>query len=177
MKYTITINDDDYLKFNIFYAWHSGNGKRSVRIAQLLMPILSVLVLLFFTLAGFKPGFILTEAVCLTALSVSWVLRAPKSLEKNVRNHIERVRKNGKLPYHACSEIEFLDPMIVERYDQGVFCLNYADVEELCFEEDFIYIFYTSLQALIIPHRCLGADKNRVIEFLVEKYKKTDVPM
>lgn len=172
MKYHITLNDDDYLKFNIFYARHSWNGKHSVRIAQLLMPVLSVLVLLFFTLAGFKPGFILTEAACLTALSVFWVLRAPKMLEKNVRNHIERLRKNGKLPYHACSEIEFLEPMIVERYDQGVFCLNYADIEELCFEDDDIYIFYTAIQALIIPCHCLGADKNRVVEFLVEKCKK-----
>lgn len=171
MKYDITLNDEDYLKFNIFYARHSNEGKRSLRVMQLFMPAISILLVLAFILSGSRAGFILTEAICLTALSVFWTLYAPKRLEKNVHKNIERLRKNGKLPYHACAEIEFLDSMIIERYEQGEFRLNYTDIENLCFENDSIYIFYTALQAFIIPYRCLGADRDRVTGFLLEKNK------
>lgn len=169
MKYNISINDDDYLKFNIFYAYQSKGGKRSIRITQLVLPIFSVVFLSIFLLFSSDYAFILTEAVLLSALSVFWFFHAPKLLEKNVRKQLERLKKSGKLPYHPSSEIEFQDFRMVERYDQGEFRLDYADIENIYFENDSIYVFYTALQAFIIPYRCLGGDKDRVIALLMEK--------
>ena len=172
MKYSISINDEDYLKFNIFYIYHSKNGRRSIRTVQLVIPIFCVATILILLLTGAKPGLILTEAIVLAILSVVFFFRTPKFTEKNMRKNIERLRADGKLPYHAVSEIEFLDPILVERHEQGIFQLKYEDIENIYFENDYIYIFYSSMQALIVPCRCLGPDKERVVAFLREKQVK-----
>lgn len=79
------------------------------------------------------------------------------------------MKKDGRLPYHADSEIEFLDNMIVERTEQGESHLNYKDIENVYFENDYIHIFYSAIQAIIIPCHCLGEDKEIVVEFIKQK--------
>lgn len=170
MKYQITLNDDDYLQFNIFYAHHSKVGKRSVRTTQLLFAIFSIiLIALMFLIFGTTSELVLPVIVVYTILSVICYFRMPKSMEKNVLKNMEHIRSDGKLPYHVRSEIEFQDSMIVERYEQGEFRLKYEDIEHIYPENDYLYIFHTALSAFVIPYRCLGADKERVIQYLMEK--------
>ena len=49
MKYSITINDDDYLKFNLFYTCRTKNGQRSLHSIRLFFPIICVILLFSFS--------------------------------------------------------------------------------------------------------------------------------
>ena len=169
MKYSITINDDDYLKFNLFYTCRIYFGQRSLHSIRLFFPIICVILLFSFLLCGYDLLFILIEVVLMSILSAISFFRAPKVLKRIMRKNIARMKKNGKLPYHAFSEIEFQDSMLVETFDQGEYRLNYTDIEQIYFEDEYIYIFYTALQAFIIPCHCLGGEKEHVIAFLREK--------
>lgn len=169
MKYQITLNDDDYLQYNIFYTCRTPSGKRALRTSQLFIPIFSVIFILMLLISGARPYFILTAVIFLSLLFVSSYLRTPKILEKNLRKSLKRMQKDGKLPYHARAEIEFQDTIITERYEQGEFRLKYEDIDHIYFEKDYLYIFFTAMQALVIPYRCLGAEKERVVSYLIEK--------
>ena len=169
MKYKIRINEEDYICFNIFHANHSKEGKRSKNIQRVKYPILSLIIIMIFFLAGAGYRLIIAEAVFMTVFCVLWCIFLPKMMEKNIRKYINRMKLEGKLPYHADSEIEFQDSMIVETSEQGEINVNYKDIENIYFEQDYLYIFYGAAQAFIIPLHCLGEDRERVVEYVTEK--------
>ncbi len=169
MKYKINLTDDDYLRFNLFYANHSKAGKRSMKMIRILFPILALSFLLVLFFAGAKPGLLATEAVVLAVGMVVWYLRAPRMMERNVRKNIDRIKADGKLPYHAESEIVFEDTRIVEKNETGEFHVAYRDIENVYAEEAYLYIFYGAIQAFILPYRCLGRDAQQVAEYVLKK--------
>ncbi len=169
MKYKIDLTDDDYFRFNLFYANHSKAGKRSMKMARIVLPVLALSFLLVLFLAGARPGLLATEAVVLAVVVIVWYLRVPKIMERNIRKNIDRIKADGKLPYHAASEIAFEDTMIVEKNEMGEFHVAYSDIETIYPGEAYLYIFYGAIQAFIIPYRCLGKDTRQVVEYVLKK--------
>ena len=169
MNYKIRLTDEDYLRFNVFYINHSKAGKRSKSMMRIAAPLFSAIIIMVFLIAGAEFGLIVTETIVLIVVSIIWCVSVPKLAEKSVRNNIRKIKSDGKLPYHVDSEIEFQDFMIVERSDQGEIRVNYNDIENIYLEKDYLYIFYSAIQAFIIPYQCLGEDKEQVIEYLMKK--------
>lgn len=166
MKYKIRINDEDYLGFNIFCAHHTKSGKRQENKMRLLFPLSAVIAIIIFFLAGAKSGLIVTEAIGLCVVSVIWCIFTPQIMERNIRKHIGKLKTDGKLPYHVDAEIEFQEHMIVERSEQGEIHVNYKDIENIYVEKDYLYILYNVTQGFIVPYRCLGEDKEQVVEYV-----------
>ena len=171
MKYEIRINDEDYMKFSVFYHIHSKAGKRQIKKMRILFPFMSLFFIMIFVISGAKTGLIRTEAIVLTIVSVIWCIFTPNIMERNVRRNINRIKTNGKLPYHPYAEVEFQDSMIVEKSEQGEIHVNYRDIENIYSDEDYLYVFYSATQALIFPYNCLGNDKERVVEYINNKRK------
>lgn len=171
MRYEIRINDEDYIKFNIFYQIYTKAGKRQTNIMRISFPFMSLLYFMIFVIAGAKTRLIITEAIVLTIASVIWYIFTPNILERNVRRNINRIKANGKLPYHPYAEVELQDSMIVEKSEQGEIHVNYKDIESIYSDEDYLYVFYSATQALIFPYNCLGNDKERVVEYIKNKRK------
>lgn len=169
MSYKINLNEEDYLLFNIFYAGNTKTGKRSANLTRLVFPLFSVLMVQVFFFAGAAYGLIATEAAILAFVSVVWWVTAPKLMEKMIRRNIGRMKKEGKLPYHADAMVEFQDDEIVEISEQGEIHIPYMDIENVYFEREYLYIFYGAVQAFIIPCRCLGGDRERVTAYIREK--------
>lgn len=169
MKYSILLNEEDYLRFNIFYASHTKAGKRSAAVTRLLFPLLTVVIIMAFYIAGADYGLMVTEAVLLAVVSVVWWLCTPKIIERNIRKHIQRVKKEGKLPFHGESEIEFLEEGLVEKSEQGEMRIAYADIEQVYSEKDYLYLFYGAVQAFIVPWHCLGEDRECVAAYIQER--------
>lgn len=169
MKYQITVNEEDYIRFNIFHVNHSKSGKNSKIMMRLRYPILFILLLFIFYIAGVERTLIITEAVFMTVFCVIWCIFLPKIMEKSIRKQIKRMKTQGKLPYRADSEIEFQESMIVEKSEQGELHVNYRDIENIYREQEYLYIYFGVAQAFIIPCHCLGEDTERVVEYITEK--------
>ncbi len=169
MKYKISLNEEDYLRFNIFYTYHSKSGKRALNTARMILPVLSITFIFIFFISRAEYGLILTEAICLSVFSVIWYIYVPKIIEKNIRKNITKMKADGKLPFHAESEIEFKDSVIIERSIHGETHINYKDIENIYTEKDYLYIFYSAVQAFIIPFHCLGEDRERVTEYIMSR--------
>ena len=169
MKYEIRINEEDYMKFNVFYQKYSKMGKRQTNTMRILFPFIALLFFMIFVIAGAKTRLIITEAIGLTIASVIWCIFTPNIMEINVRRNINMIKANGKLPYHPYAEVELQDSMIVEKSEQGEIHVNYKDIETIYSDEDYLYVFYSATQALIFPYTCLGDDKERIVEYITKK--------
>ncbi len=172
MKYRIHLTDEDYLRFNIFYAHHSKAGKHSINMSRIAFPVLSAALIFLFFIAGAEYSLIAVETVFLAAASIVWCIYVPKIIEKNIRKNILNMKADGRLPFHADSEIEFQDSVIVEANKQGEARINYKDIENIYAEKDYLYIFYSAAEAFIIPYHCLGRDKDQVVEYVRKKKDK-----
>ena len=169
MKYRVRLNDEDYLRFNIFYLHHSKAGKRQERKLRLLCPLTAALFIMVFYIAGVDYDFLVGEAVVVFIITVIWCIFTPQIMNMHIRKHIKKLKADGKLPYHADAEIEFQDTMIVERSEQGETRINYNDIESINVEKDYLYILYSVSQGLIIPYHCLGKDKEQVVDYVMKK--------
>lgn len=172
MKYQVKVNEEDYIRFNIFHVNHSRAGKRLKTMMRLRFPILSLLLIFTFYIVGAENIFILTETIFLTVFCVVWCIFLPKFIEKSVRKQIHKMKVAGKLPYHADAEIEFQESMIVEKSEQGETHVKYQDIENIYPEQDYLYIYFGVAQAFIIPRHCLGEDAEKVVGFVTEKKRE-----
>lgn len=169
MKYQIKLNKEDYVQFNIFSFKQSKAGKFSMNLARMTCPILGLVLVVILILTGARSQLILAEAIFLAVLSVVWWFYMPRRMEKSIRKSLERLEEDGKLPFSAESELEFQDSMIVEKTEKGEIHVSYQDLERVYLEKDYFYLFYGAVEAFVIPCRCLGEDRQRVADYLMEK--------
>lgn len=171
MKYRITLNEEDYVRFRIFHMYHSKLGKRQLHSARTIAFKLSAIILLLLLIMDVQLDRIVIYAIMWGIISVAFYFYAPKRVEKNIRKQVSMTKEDGKLPYSTDTEIEFLESMIVQRNEHGESHVNYSDIERVYIEQEYLYIYSNAVQAAVIPYRCLGEDKKRVIQFVMENMK------
>lgn len=169
MKYRIILNDGDYLRFKIFHTYHSKLGKRQINKMRTMMIKLYGCVFLLFLSVEVSHYVLILYVIIAAVISVIYYFNTPKRLERSILKQVSEMKEDGKLPYHADAEIEFMESMIVHRCEQGEIHVNYRDIERIYIEQDYLYIYYNAVQAFAIPYHCLGEDKDRVIEYVTEK--------
>ena len=169
MKYRIRLTDQDYLRYRIAHFRHSKSGKRQVYQARKRIVRDCIIFVLMFILMGAQRDLLLIFSIGLSIMSVVMYIKAPKILERAIQKQVNELKMDGKLPYHADSEIEFLESMIVHRSAQGEMYLNYSDIENIYFDQYYLYIYVNAVHAFIIPYHCLGEDKEQVIEYVTKK--------
>ena len=173
MKYRITLNEEDYVRFRIFHLYHSKLGKRQLHSARTSMLKLSAIILLLLLIMDVQLDAIVIFTIIWGIASVLYYFYAPKRLEKNIRKQVNMTKEDGKLPYNADAEIEFLESMIVQRSEHGESHANYRNIERFYIEQEYLYIYINAVQAIVIPCRCLGDDRKRVIDYIMDKRSGT----
>lgn len=169
MKYQVKVNEEDYIRFNIFHVNHSREGKRAKKMMQLRFPILSLLLIFTFYIVGAEKIFLLTETIFMAVFCVIWCTFLPKIVERSVRKQIHKMKAGGRLPYHTDAEIDFQESMIVEKSEQGEVHIKYQDIENIYLEQDYLYIYFGVTQAFILPRYCLGEDTERLVDYVTKK--------
>lgn len=169
MKYRITLNEEDYVRFRIFHFYHSKLGKRQLRSARTSMIKLSVIIILMLLTSDVQLDWIVFYTIMWTIGSVFFYFYAPKKMEKNIRRQVSMTKEDGKLPFSGDTEIEFLESMIVQRSEHGESHVTYSDIERIYIDQEYLYIYINAVQASVIPYRCLGEDKKRLIKYVMDK--------
>lgn len=169
MKYRITLTEEDFLRFKIFNIYHTKSGERQINRLRTRVPMVSVILVLLLIVADARHDMIIPYAVLLAIYSGISFIRMPKRIEKIMQKQIDEMKADGKLPYLDETEIEFLESesMIVQRSEQRELRVKYSGIEKIYVENDYLYIYLNSRQAFVIPYRCLGNDKDKVIEYVM----------
>lgn len=156
MKYNIDLNDNDYIEFNYSYLKHSKIGKYSLLATRISFPFAMFIFVLALLIIDIERGLVFTVTMVAVLSTVLWWFIVPAMMRWNIKKNIKKIKKDGKLPYHEKTSIEFLDDRIVETYEQGENIVKYSDVFNVYNEKEYLYIFYGAMQALILPERCIG---------------------
>jgi hypothetical protein len=81
------------------------------------------------------------------------------------------VKKTGRLPYSPSGVLTFEDTSIRDCSSQGESRTPYALVERIDRNEGDVYVYFSSVQAYLLPARCFADDAARdgLLAFLREK--------
>lgn len=166
-KFNFIMNDDDYFKFTMYHMKTAASMKSlftTFRRQGLVCVILSVAI--FALTDGFT---IFATALALAALMLLTVSTIGRNifLKHLAKKQIKGMKKDGKLPYGKNVSMVFDEEGILSASELNETKVGYEAIERICEAEgdDAIYIFISSLQGFIIPHRIFESEAQRA-EFM-----------
>ncbi len=168
------LNDEDYLLFNQYHLLNSDTGKKSLTTFRLIAPILGLFVVIIFFIAGSEPGLIVVEAIFMAALSILWVVLSKTIMFRSLKKHIKKLKAKGRLPYSNEVEIQFNDENIHEITPNTENKTAYVLVEKIGLTENAIYIYFSAVQAYIVP-LSVFKDEEEKHNFLNYIHLKTNI--
>ena len=171
MRFKVQIEEEDYILYNVYIAFHSKAGRRLLVRGRLFGLALSLFALLVMYVAGADKGLIVTEAIFLAVFSAVWFFVYPYFAKKSIRKQILKLKEEGKLPYEREALLEFKDDEIYEELKDGTRHVPYSDIMSVEESGDYIYLRKGVQEAIIVPERCLNVPIADFLSFMNDKVK------
>lgn len=171
VRFRVQIEEEDYILYNIYIAFHSKSGRRLIIRGRLFGLALSLFALLVMFVAGADRGLIVTEAIFLVVFSAIWFFVYPSFAKKNIRKAILKLKEEGRLPYEREALLEFKDDEIYEELADGTRHVPYSDIMSVEENGDYIYLRKGVQEAIIVPERCLNVPIADFLSFMNSKVK------
>ncbi|WFR59307.1 YcxB family protein [Anaerocolumna sp. AGMB13025] len=167
-EFKITLDDEDYLLFNQYHLLNSPSGKKSLMSFRFITPFLCFMVIVIFCIAGSDFELILSEAIVMTIISILWIGYSKKEILKSMNKRIIKMKKEGRLPYSNEAILKFDDEKINEIAPNTENITKYSLIEKIVVTEKAIYIYFSSVQAYILPVTAFSAEmeKLKFLEFI-----------
>ena len=169
-----SVTEDDYLAFNEYHLLHSTQGKRVLMTHRLLTPSISLFAIVVFWIADVSRELLITEMIGLGLLSIVMTISSKKRILKTVKRNIARFKRDGKLPFSKDTIITFDEDHVHEKSNETETRIQYSMIDKVVEGNQVIYIYFSALQAFILPHRSFESDeqKNEFLSFLNTKCQK-----
>ena len=171
MILNLTLNDDDFIAFNIYHIFHSKQHMRAIRFGRFSILVIAILAIAVCAAARLNVKVLIPEAVILLAVAIIWVAFYPVRLKKSIAKRIRKMRRDGQMPEEAEVKLELAEEAVIESTAASVRETPYSDFRELVDTGEYFYLPKVSVnETLIIPLRCLE-DKDAVRKFFVSKWE------
>ena len=168
----ITVTEDDYIAFNLFHSLDTAEGKRGVlksRIIFLSLFVAIVVVLMFIL----RPTWFSTLYCLLLGIWTFYRLFCVRHIiSRNIKKHIEKIKKVGKVPFVPNATLEFYEDRLVEITETTRTECQYRAIEKICVVNDqHIFLYNSAASAFIISIPQIRAQVNPtdLLRFLSEK--------
>lgn len=175
-EFKVTLDDSDFILFNKYHLLHSPIGKKSLLPFRFIIPFISFIFVAIFIIIQADLNLIIIEAVSLTLLSVLWIGFSKKMIIKSMENGIKKMKKVGRLPYSREVILKFDDECIHEIAPDTENKTKYTLIEKIAVTEKAIYVYFSSVQAYILPITAFTdeKEKHKFLEFMELKCHKGD---
>ena len=100
-EFEYAVTEEDYILFNQHYLMYTPMGRKSKKSICVLTPLISVLLVLCFAVAGVDPKLLIAEAAVLTAGSVIWVLNINRISRRITMRTVNKMKKVQSLQTSA----------------------------------------------------------------------------
>lgn len=178
-KLIYKLTEEDLVAFQLYHIDTSETSKRMNKINRLLGPVLfivSELIMLLITdsaVSGILFGILMAIA------TVLWYFYYPKYMKKRVKKYVRRMLKEGKnkgLDNEVALTIAEDKIVVNSLYQEST--TKWSVVEKVTRDEAYIYIYLSSVNAIIIPMRAIGTDYEEEVytyirDCFYESYKKS----
>ena len=169
MKVYVKLKDSDYLKFCEYQLTHSRQGKRTILLQRLSLPLVSVAMVIGFIAFHASTRALIIEIVTLGIASVIWVLGAPGMLKSNIRRDFYKKKNSGKLPYRETSMLEFGEEGITEISGSYSVTTPYSSITSMIKTDDRLYVFTDGDNGFVIPFDDAARNGRKAAKLLAEK--------
>jgi len=169
MTFNVKLTDEDYIAYNIHHALNSATGRQNMRKSRILLAFMTVIYAILFIISLFVFRDRLIFCVLLLMFMLYGIFRLAtyrNHVQKSVRKAIANMKKQGKLPYAAETRYNLGEKEIVATIPDGVYHINYNDIEAVQKDSDHIYIMLNTINAEIIPIRDLNGLDGKLMDFL-----------
>lgn len=167
-RFNITLSEEDYLQFSKYHYFNSTNGQKSFLAYRALAPMLSIMFVLVFLMAGADPLLIGIEAVVLGIFSVIFLRNSRKTVIRYIHKSVERAKKDGVLPYTPESVLTFDEEFVHEISPKSEQKMEYQLLQKIAVDEGAVYIYINAMQAYILPASCFvdEGEKETFLKFV-----------
>ena len=169
MKVHVKLKDSDYLKFSEYQMTHSKQGKRTILLQRLTLPLISVAMIIAFFVIHASTRTMIIEIVTLGIASTIWVIGAPGMLKSSMRRDFYKKKNNGRLPYRETSVLDFGDEGITEISGSYSEITPYNSITSIAKSEDRLFVFTDGDKGFVIPFNDAAKNGRKVARLLSEK--------
>ncbi|MBO4610463.1 MAG: YcxB family protein [Lachnospiraceae bacterium] len=169
MRVTVYLNDEDYIAYNINHQFGTKSGKDAIMLGKLLHVILCIGVIIFICTLDAGPILTVIEIVAVIGFYVFLLITYDSRMKKRIRRKVEQIKKTGKLPYEPEATIDLNDDCIMEYTPSTTRKIEWKDIEQIRTDEEHVYLQFSSMQALLIPFRCAGDQKDPLMNLVLAK--------
>ena len=169
LKVHVKLKDSDYLKFSEYQLTHSRQGKRTILLQKLTLPLVSAAMIIAFIVFHASTKALIIEIVTLGIASAIWVVGAPGMLKSNIRRDFYKKKNSGRLPYRETSVLDFGDDGISEISDSYSETTPYSSISSMAKEGDHLYIFTEGDNGFVIPFNDAAKNGRKIAKLLAEK--------
>lgn len=163
MKIQYELTEDDYIRFNLSHIKRSKTGKRMLLLQRIIGPI--IFLGAYFVLAMWLQETDWWLYGIYGIASILWFLFYPKYFERHVRKQTRRLideRSNeGMIGPHT---MDLDENGLRDLNEFGETRVSWAGIKEVVEENDYVYLYNSSISAYILPKR--GQDMEEVRRWL-----------
>ena len=169
LKVHVKLKDSDYLKFSEYQLTHSKQGKRTILLQRITLPLISAAMIIGFIAFHARTKALIIEIITLTIASVIWVIGVPEMLKSNIRRDFYKKKKSGRLPYNEASVLDFGEDGITEISGSYSEVTPYSSINTLAKSDDRLYVFTDGDKGFVIPFNDAAKNGRKVAKLLSEK--------
>ena len=169
MKVHVKLKDSDYLKFSEYQLTHSKQGKRTIFLQRLTLPLISIAMVIAFVAFHASTRAIIIEVVSLGIASAIWVIGSPAVLKSSVKRDFYKKKNSGRLPYRETSVLDFGNDGITEISGSYSDTTPYSSITSIAKSDDRLYVFTDGDKGFVIPFNDAAKNGRKVARLLSEK--------
>ncbi len=172
MRLEYTLTEDDYINLNFSYAESSASMKKSMRRARITGPVM-FLILPFVMKNVSSISFIYWMGIFSIA-AAGWFFLLPGIIKKNTVKQIKKMLAEKDKGFLGQKVLELRPEGIMTKGTDEETMTSYNTVEDITEYKGGVYIYTSSISAIMISPGAFASDKDRK-DFLDELKSKTNI--
>lgn len=169
MKVHVKLKDSDYLEFCQYQLTHSRQGRRTLFLQRIMLPLLSAAMIIAFIVFHASVKALVIEIVSLTLASAIWVVGAPEMLKRSMRRDFYKKKNSGRLPYRETAVLDFGNEGITEISGSYSETTPYSSITTLAKSDDRLFVFTDGDKGFVIPFNDAAKNGRKVAKLLSDR--------
>lgn len=169
MKVHVKLKDSDYLKFSEYQLTHSRQGKRTILLQRLSLPLVSVAMVIAFIVFHASTKALIIEIISLGIASVVWVIGAPGMLKRSMQRDFYKKKNSGRLPFRENSVLEFGEDEITEISGSHSEATPYSSITSIVKTDDRLFVYTDGNNGFVIPFNDAAKNGRKAAKMLSQK--------
>ncbi|MGK7378201.1 YcxB family protein [Planococcus sp. 1R117A] len=154
MQIEFNLTEEDYLSFNLQHVKHSKTATRSLRLQQILVPVIYIFLAYIFSVIVNTP--FLFFLIPFLIISMVWIIFYPKFFYSSVMRNVKKMLREGKAGgIIGKYTMTLSDEGIIQTSTTEEKKASWPAILSLQEDEERFYLYNSAMSAYIIPKRAL----------------------